>query len=178
MSAQSFIETYDPKNFFNYTTDEVRCHDGNAPTLRECVKMYGRNTTAQVMRPYLDFFFGFLTAAKKPTPSQRDTIVWLTIQQYGWLKISEWLLFFTKAMAGEFGKFYNNVDPLDMMTAIREWALTCRDLANARHERSIREQRERERDAQPITEEERAHALEVIGKLYDRFATKGKEVRK
>lgn len=169
MTSEEFKNAYDARNFYNYTTNEERCHFGNSPTLRDCVKQFGRKTTADVMLPYLDLFFGFLAASKTPTPSQRQTICWLTIQNYPSLKMSEWLLFFTKAMAGQFGKFYNNVDPLDIMTAVKEWAEFCNDKRATRRAREIEEEQQKAREYAPISEAERAAMLERMQGIINRF---------
>lgn len=162
MKEKDLKVVYDPRNFYNYTTNEERCHNGTSPTLRECIQQYGRKTTHETMRPYLDLFFGFVAAAHKPTTDQRDTICWLVMQNYGSLKMSEWLLFFTKAMAGEFGKFYNTIDPLDIMTAIREWDIRCTNIKREAKERKEQAEREEKAKSFAITEEER---IANIGKI-------------
>lgn len=173
MTKDDFIKVYDPRNFFNYTTDENRCHNGNAPTLRECVKQFGRAATHQVMRPYLDYFFGFVSAQHKPTNSQRDTICWLTMQNYGNMKISEWLLFFTKAMAGDFGKFYNTIDPLDIMTAVRSWSQRCEAIKAETKERMAQAEREALRDTWILSEEDRIANLARVNDIIIRLSRKG-----
>lgn len=169
MNKQDFEKVYNATNFFTYTTNEDRCHFGTAPTLTQCARDYGRATTINVMVQYLDLFFGFLSAQRTPSPSQRQTICWLTLQNYGDMKISEWLLFFTKAMAGQFGKFYNSVDTLDIMTAIRQWRAECVALRQRKREKE-EEERQRERfNTAPVSDELRAELLEKMTETYNRL---------
>lgn len=169
MNAQEFETLYDVKHIFNYTLDEARCHGGQAPTLRECQTLFGRDSLRKVMRGALDTFIDFIKAKDKPNNAQRDTICWLVMTQFGSLKITEWLLFAMKAMSGQFGKFYNTLDPLDITTAVRSWAKECETIRAELRASAEREQAQREREEQAATPIDREalmrHAEQIAERL-------------
>ena len=125
MTQEDFLRLYDVRNIWNYTLDEGRCHNGTAPTIRDCVRDFGRETVRSVVRQHLDLFIDFLKAKDKPSNKQRDTIVWFVLSQFSGLKITEFQLYIIKAMSGAFGKFYNTLDPLDVTTSLRQWVKEC-----------------------------------------------------
>lgn len=175
MTPSEFEIMYDVKHIFNYTLDETRCHVGRAPTLNSCVMLFGRESTRKVMRGALDTFIDFVKAKDKPNNAQRDTICWLVMSQFGSLKITEWLLFSMKAMSGQFGKFYNCLDPLDITTAVRSWAKECEAFRNEYRSEQVRKDREAERQFEVMSEAKRQEALKILERIEEKLKAKLKE---
>ena len=169
MTSFEFEIMYDVKHIFNYTLDEPRCHVGRAPTLNTCVNLFGRESTRKVMRGALDTFIDFVKCKDKPNNAQRDTICWLVMTQFGSLKITEWLLFTMKAMSGQFGKFYNTLDPLDITTAVRSWSRECETFRNEYRAEQVRKAREKEREEVVMTPEEREEALKILERIREKL---------
>lgn len=167
MSKEEFLRLYDVKNIWNYTLDESKCHNGTAPTIQQCVKYYGRDAVRNIIRQHLDLFIDFIKAKDKPNDRQRDIIVWFCISQFGGLKITQYQLFIIKAMSGEFGKFYNTLDPLEITTSLRVWQGRCQGIRNAYLEEQARKREDEERESwilSPKQREESLRMLEEIGR--------------
>lgn len=162
---------YDVRNIWNYTLDESRCHNGTAPTIRECVQDFGRETVRFVIRQHLDLFIDFLKAKDKPSNKQRDTIVWFVLSQFNGLKITEYQLYIIKAMSGAFGKFYNTLDPLDVTTSLRQWVKECDAIRNEFRAEQARKAAEDDRQAAASSAADREAALATMEKILSRFAS-------
>lgn len=169
MSQEDFIRLYDVRNIWNYTLDEGRCHNGSAPTIRQCVKDYGREAVRNIVRQHLDTFIEFCKAKDKPTARQRDTIVWFVMSQYDSLKITEFQLWVIKAMSGAFGKFYNTLDPMDITTALRQWVRECNTIRNEARAQREREEAQREREEAVVTAEDQDKALQIMERICARL---------
>lgn len=169
MTQEEFISLYDVRNIWNYTLDEGRCHNGTAPTIRQCVTDYGRETVRLIVRQHLDLFIDFIKAKDKPSNKQRDTIVWFVLSQFSGLKVTQFQLFIIKAMSGAFGKFYNTLDPLDITTALRQWQKECQVIRNEYLAEQERRAREKEREEAVISAEDRQMALQVLERINNRL---------
>lgn len=172
MTQEDFLRLYDVRNIWNYTLDEGRCHNGAAPTIRECVQEYGRETVRFIIRQHLDLFIDFLKAKDKPSNKQRDTIVWFVLSQFNGLKITEYQLYIIKAMSGAFGKFYNTLDPLDVTTSLRQWVKECECIRNEFRSEQARKAAEEERQAAASSAADREAALATMERILNRFASK------
>lgn len=172
MTQEEFLRLYDVRNIWNYTLDESRCHNGTAPTIRECVQDFGRETVRFVIRQHLDLFIDFLKAKDKPSNKQRDTIVWFVLSQFNGLKITEYQLYIIKAMSGAFGKFYNTLDPLDVTTSLRQWVKECECIRNEFRSEQARKAAEEERQAAASSAADRDAALATMERILSRFASK------
>lgn len=172
MTQEDFLRLYDVRNIWNYTLDESRCHNGTAPTIRECVQDFGRETVRFVIRQHLDLFIDFLKAKDKPSNKQRDTIVWFVLSQFNGLKITEYQLYIIKAMSGAFGKFYNTLDPLDVTTSLRQWVKECECIRNEFRSEQARKAAEEERQAAASSAADREAALATMERILNRFASK------
>ena len=172
MTQEEFLRLYDVRNIWNYTLDEGRCHNGTAPTIRECVQEFGRETVRFIIRQHLDLFIDFLKAKDKPSNKQRDTIVWVVLSQFNGLKITEYQLYIIKAMSGAFGKFYNTLDPLDVTTSLRQWVKECDAIRNEYRAEQARKAAEDERQAAASSAADRDAALATMERILNRFASK------
>lgn len=169
MSQEDFIRLYDVRNIWNYTLDEGRCHNGSAPTIRQCVKDYGREAVRNIVRQHLDTFIEFCKAKDKPNNKQRDTIVWFVLSQYDSLKITEFQLWVIKAMSGAFGKFYNTLDPMDITTALRQWVRECQTIRNEYLSQQAREEAQLAREEATASAEDQVKALQIMERICARL---------
>lgn len=145
MTAQDFIQAYNSRNMYAYAMDEERCHIGKAPTITQAFQMFGKDAVCQVLDELIGSFVSFTSASRGLSTDQRQRLVWVIITQYGWLKITEIILFIVKAEAGNFGKFYNTLDPMDITTALNKWRDECNKARNAALLAAFERERERER---------------------------------
>lgn len=145
MIATEFIQAYNSRNMYAYAMDEERCHIGKAPTITQAFQQFGKDAVCQVLDELIGSFVSFTSASRGLSADQRQRLVWVVITQFGHLRITEFILFIVKAEAGKFGKFYNNLDPMDITTALTAWQNDCTQARNAARLAAFERERERER---------------------------------
>lgn len=159
MTKEDFMRAYNSKNMYAYAMSEERCHTGKAPTLFASTHEYGRDTVLNFIDDALQALINFTSAKGRLTDEQRQRLAWVVLTQFGWLRTTEILLFVVKAQAGQFGKFYNQIDPLDITAALQKWAEMCRQRRNEIRLAQIEKDRDAQRDL--IERTHRAHIDEI-----------------
>ena len=119
-----------------------RAFFGKAPTLGVVKQAYGPNAPTMWLMAQLYDLCEY-TGAKKMDVQQATMLAEIIAQEYGYLKVSEILLFFLRFKAGNYGRFYGAVDPMVITAAIREF-LKERDWACAQHEQQLKQQEQLE----------------------------------
>ncbi len=113
------------------------------------------------MIPMLFDVSEFCGCKEKITPKQIDQLADIITLDYGYLKVTEVMLFFWWFKGGRYGKFYGSVDPMVITTALREF-VKDRNVLIARKESEDEERRQAEWKKNAITYEQwRARHEEV-----------------
>lgn len=159
MTKEEFARAYNSKNMYAYAMSEERCHVGKAPTLFESAHQFGRETCLSFIDEVLLALVNFTAARIRLTTEQRHRLAWVVLTQFGWLRVTELLLFVVKAQAGEFGKFYNTIDPLDITAALQKWAAVCNRRRNEIRLAQVEQEREEQRNQ--AEHNHRAHVDEI-----------------
>lgn len=147
MTHQEFVTMYSAKNMYAYAMYEERCHIGDAPRIGEALKNYGMDAVAQVIHELLEHFQMFTSAREKYSQHQHNALIWIICTQYPHMRITELHLFFVKAMAGKFGKFYDRLEPMDITAALDKWQEECVRQRAKYIEKKIKEDDWKEREA-------------------------------
>lgn len=136
-----------------YSQYPERCITGTAPTLAALRAAYGGGKPKAWLVPQLLNLSEFCGCKDKLTGGQLDETATMIAAAYPWLKTTELMLFFFRLKSGVYGRFYGAVDPIVIMTALRDFVRE-RHAVIARAEQERREQ-ERERwKATAVTREE------------------------
>jgi hypothetical protein len=159
MTAEEFRTAYGSKNMYAYAMDEERCHIGRAPRLIDAMHLYGRTAVLATVDDLMQSLINFTSAKSKLTEEQRTRLAWVIVTQYGHLRITELILFVVKAQAGKFGKFYNQIDPLDITTALDTWSQQAN--AERNRYRLIQYERDKAEEHERREHEYEAHKDEV-----------------
>ena len=140
-----------------------RCFTGDAPSLRQVRKAYGGDTLDSWLDIQLTDLVNFCGVKGKEEFSRiTDAVAAVIADNFGYLKLSELMLFFQRFKAGHYGHFYGTVDPLVITEALQVF-LECRADRLARIERDRHkteklkreeERAERERRGELLTAEE------------------------
>ena len=94
---------------------------GEYPTLNDVALAYGRTAPIQWLIAQLTNLSEFCGVKDKLTGDQTEELAWLLKGQYGYYKVTQFLVFFHDFKLGRFGKFFGAVDPLVITTAIKEF---------------------------------------------------------
>lgn len=135
-----------------------RCFTGDAPTLFEVRNAYSPETVDSWLDAQLTNLVIFCGVKGKADYSAIvDAVTAVIADNFGYLKLSELMLFFQQFKAGKYGRFYGAVDPMVITEALQGFL-------EFRAERFAIIERERRRHELKKQEEERA-AQEKRGEL-------------
>ena len=164
MDSHEFLEFYSPAHQYEYALYEKRCHQGTAPNIMQCVARVGIETTAKAIDALIMDFIAYTPARHRSINNeQRRQLVFVIITQFKTLKITQLILFIVKAKAGVFGKFYNNIEPMDITIALQQWNVICDREITEYYSHRAREMSEGDLDRTREMEEElRAKYDEII----------------
>lgn len=132
-SRNKFLKDYNPDMQKRICTNKQLCFFGQYPTLATLNNTYGRNISTAWLMTQLYNLSEFCGCRNKLEDMQLEECATLISQNYYYLKVSELMLFFYRFKLGMYGKMYGSVDPLVIMTAIRDF-LTYRSDAIAEQE--------------------------------------------
>lgn len=129
------------------------CYFGEYPTLAEIRKNYGDKVPTSWLIPQLYNLSEYCGVKEKLEGAPLKETAFVIATEFYYLKISEIMLFFHRFKTGRYGRFYGNVDPLVIVTSLREF-MKERAIAIDRHEAELRERQRKEWKKTSITWDE------------------------
>lgn len=145
MTKEDFVKAYAPANMWRYAVQEEKCHIGNGHTIAQAVQEFGISSVHEVFTSLLLDFVKFNHSNQVITSEQLNEIAAAIVCEFRYLKVTELVLFFAKAKAGRFGKFFNSIYPMDITTQLCEWERVCNqrkgELFHARHLAELAEEK-------------------------------------
>jgi hypothetical protein len=141
----SFIDRFRPSQSTITPEQESAIVSGDTPTISTCVRVYGEGTVNTVIILHLQQLNNYCGTQNKLDASQMEQFCTVVRSRFGYLKPEELVVFFTRFMAGEYGRFYGSMDPLFLAEALGrfdEWRKELR--GKSLRERERREKAERE----------------------------------
>ena len=152
---QSFMRVMNP-TLQQYSAEHVeRAFFGTAPTLFTLRHAYHDDAATIWMLPQLYDLNEYCGCKEKLDEAQMTQLARIIVNEFGYLKVSEIMLFLHRFKSGRYGRFYGAVDPLVIVTALRynfmneraeaiderehaqehaEWEAHCREVARQRAE--------------------------------------------
>lgn len=118
---KKFMLTFTCSHEKEYCKHVWRCIFGKAPTLSQVNATYGNNTSAAWLVPLIYDLSEFCGCKEKISDKQTEEVAYIIVNDYHWLKVTEIMLFFWWFKSGKYGKFYGNVDPMIITTALRQF---------------------------------------------------------
>ena len=140
---EQFMLTFTSSHEAGYCRYVERCIFGSAPTLSQVNTAYGANTSAAWLIPLLTDVSEFCGCKEKITPKQIDALADIIVLNYGYLKVTELMLYFWWLKSGRYGKFYGAVDPMVITTTLHDF-IKDRNALMARKESEDEERRQSE----------------------------------
>lgn len=140
-----FLQTFHVNNQITYTNDEQRCHFGTAPTLALVSKAYGQQTTEEWLIYQIVDLSEFCKLKSKLTSTQVKQTAQLIMHAYGYLKVTEIMLYFRRFKFGQYGRFYGSVDAMIILDCIKKFCNERRDAIHEQLKRAEEEERQRQR---------------------------------
>jgi hypothetical protein len=133
--AAGIIRVYTPDIQPLASKEWKRAYLGIAPTLETIEAGFGKDTAVVLLCVQLEDLNLFAGVKNKLSISKQKELAMIIMTEYGYLKISELLLFFFRLKCGRYGRFYGSVDALFISAALLQFIAERRkDLARIQEE--------------------------------------------
>ena len=167
---ESFMQVMNPEMQLTCAEHVDRAYFGTAPTLLTLRCAYHDEAATVWMLPQLYDLGEYCGVKDKLDKEQMKQLARIIIQEFGYLKVTEVMLFLHRFKAGRYGRFYGAIDPMIIVMALRYDFMRERADAIDKHENAER-WAEWEAHCQLVAKE-RAEARAAGRPLYPRPATK------
>ena len=159
-SLESFMQVMNPEMQHTCARLVDRAYFGTAPTLLTLRCAYHDEAATMWMLPQLYDLGEYCGVKDKLDKEQMKQLARIIVQEFGYLKVTEVMLFLHRFKAGHYGRFYGAIDPMVIVMALRHDFMRERADAIDKRERA---QRQAEWEAHcKLVAQERAEALAVI----------------
>lgn len=147
--------------------NEEKAFLSNTPSLGLLKKTYGENMAAMWLMPQIWDLCEYTNSKGKLDERQAKQLAEMISIEYGYMKVTELLLFFYRLKCGRYGKFYGAIDPMMVMAALDTFRKERNDYLRANH----REDPEPPKDTitaeeyfkrKGISEEEQKDVMKII----------------
>lgn len=151
-TPKDFLELFNPDYQLKIYADTENCLFGNYPKLSQ-LKSYGKNMSVAWILPQLTDLSEYCGCRDKLEGKPLETCAHIIAQRFGYLKISELMLFFFRMKAGDYGRFYGTIDPLIITTSLNRFIIDRNILIDKRNQK-LQELRDAEDRKNAITYEQ------------------------
>ena len=131
-SAATFVQTFYPPAQLKLCPNRELCFFGDFPTLYTLKNGYRGRVDIAWLIPQLTDLSEFCGCKGKLTDSQIEQTAHIIASTYGYLKVSELMLFFYGFKEGKYGHFYGNVDPILITSTLRDFIVERSDAIDKR----------------------------------------------
>lgn len=118
MKLNDFKSEYAPSNIWCIAIDGEGCVCGPSPSIKQILENGKGKELQEIILGLIDTLAEFTSARYKFTPFQRQQLCNIIITLHPHLKIRQLHHFFALAMGGTYGKFYDKLEPMDIMAAL------------------------------------------------------------
>lgn len=144
IEAVKLLTTFNPSEQARFCKHPERCVTGTAPTLAQVRKRLNEDTARAFLIAQLNDYNNFVgvSEGKKMRPEQLQALADMILNEYYYLKLSEFALFFYRLKGGQYGIMYGTVDPTRIMCGLKQF---IREERNTILDKVAREEEERKR---------------------------------
>ena len=157
----AFCDTFGLDKMQRYCAHPARCVNWNAPTLASVKHAYGLPSAKLWIKALAaDFAANAVNRSdRRMTEEQLDDWADTALTEWGYLTVTEWMLFFQKAKAGKFGSLYNDVNCIRLSEMVNdfvygEYRQRLKDQFENECNKAMREREEAERKGKTMTADE------------------------
>lgn len=121
-TAEELLIKFAPDKQQEYVSKYLdRCFNGNAPSITRVGFTYGTNVSISWLRIQISELMLYAGIKEKPNVQTIDGICGVVMSNYGYLKLTEFMVFFQRFKAGKYGSFYGVIDGLKITEALNEF---------------------------------------------------------
>lgn len=129
------------------------CIDGDYPTLALVGAKFSRKVVVAWLVQHLFNLSEFCGCKEKLSNDMMDELGFIIMNEFYYLKMTELMLFFYRFKLGEYGKFYGSVDPMVILSSLRQF-VTWRNVQIDRYGNERKQQQMEEWRKTAISREE------------------------
>lgn len=152
-SREQFLVTMNPDTQIYAARHPDRAFFGEAPTLAILKATYGENTPTMWLLPQILDLVLYCNSKGTLNNRQAQFLADAIANEYYYLKVSEFLLFFYRFKLGNYGNFYGVVDPMLVTIALEKFVRERNDAIRSK-ERQEAEAESRKNSKNAITPQE------------------------
>lgn len=141
-SKDEFLIKFNPKKQNEYIKHFDRCFIGNALRLTDVACAYEEKTAIFWIKIQL-LDLALFTGVKKPSDEQITMLCETILANYGYLKVTELMVFFSKFKAGQFERFFGNFDAMVITTSLATFIELRKNWIFEAYQRQENEKREK-----------------------------------
>lgn len=119
--AHDITTKYGLHNLYVIAQDAERVVFTPAPTLKSLYNTDTGSALVDIITALTKHLEDFTSARAKLQPQQRTALAHVIICRYPNMYITQLHLFILLCMSGEFGKFYDRIDPMDITSALHDY---------------------------------------------------------
>lgn len=157
---ERFLTTFNPDAQREICVYDDVCFFGGAPTLFLLNNAYGSQTAAMWLVPQLYNLSEYCGCKDKLSGGQLKECASVIASQFGYLSVTELMLFFYRFKSGRYGRFYGSVDPLVITTSLRDF---LKERANAYDKHEQEQRRKKDEEGTKMTWEE--YSMKTYGEV-------------
>ena len=165
-SLESFMRVMNPEMQHTCARLVERAYFGTAPTLLTLRCAYHDEAATVWMLPQLYDLGEYCGVKDKLDKEQMKQLARIIVQEFGYLKVTEVMLFLHRFKAGHYGRFYGAIDPMVIVMALRHDFM--RERADAIDKREHAQQRAEWEAHCKLVAQERAEARAAGRPMYPR----------
>ena len=158
--AMRFLSKFNPDVQDYCARNPERCFIADTPTLHDVLRAYGEDAAASWLDIQLTDLVQFSGVRKEHAATVIGPLAQVISGNYGFLKVSELMLFFQHFKCGKYGRFYGQFDPMVVTEALHDFLEYRTEQLSA-----IERRRAQEREAQ---RREQRRRQEAAGELMSR----------
>lgn len=135
---QEFLLRFNARSHREHCRDLAAVYQGSTPSLGLVRRAYGDNLAESWLMVMLSDVNEYSGVQHKMEPEQIEDLAMVLLDEYGYLRVAEFMLFFRRFKAGNYGRFYGAVDPGVITLGLRDF-LSERLREKERIERQLRD---------------------------------------
>lgn len=160
MTTSVLLGRFNPDRQAWCARNPMQCLTADVPTLHDVRRLYGADAVRSWLDIQLTDLAMFAGVKKGDAAPQIRSLVQVIADNYGYLKLSELLLFFQHFKSGRYGRFYGQFDPMVVTDALYGFQTYRLEVLSAVERRAERDRRDRAR--------EERRRMEASGELMSR----------
>lgn len=141
-TPKDFLQKYNPAYQLKICSNTDECLFGDYPTLGR-LSFYGKSFGGTWLMAQLTELSEYCGCKEKMSANVIEQCAEIIVMSYGYLKVSEIMLFLFRFKHGDYGKFYGAIDPMVITCALRNF-IYDRNLLIDKKEQQEREKRDAE----------------------------------